>query len=270
MRPINISFVVFIVCLCLIIVSVNLTQAQQVASQDKDGWINPYGELDRAARADRIGSDETSTRAFAEKIFSMPRSFPRMPMAAENVIKDRLTRAEMAFRQGQGPGVQEEDISHLVNSLVQKLNAPDYARTSPRQVRVLRMSLALTSPAFMAEGMSSPEMKVGESIKPVMSPLQATHLILTLFDQKLLHPEYQVPPEEWERTFQQSSMDRLRKLQEMRQAGAAGKQTAEAVFRHNPKHRELQDAVSQGVSSLTLSDIFGMVDDAFKSLKIDQ
>ena len=259
-----------LICFCFTIASISSISAQQMNSQTKGAWVNPYTELDRAAGLIKIGDDETQTRAFAEKIFNMSRSFPRMPAAVEDVLKDRLVRAEMAFRQGRGPGIQEDNIVQFVNSLAHKLNVPGYARTSTKQVRVLRMSLILTSPSFMGQGVSWSEMKIGDSIKPVMSPLQATHLILTLMDQKLINPEYQVPPEEWERTFQQSSIERLQAFQKMQQAGSVGKQTAQGVFRHNPKHRELRDAVTQGISSLTLADAFGMIDDAFKTLKIDQ
>jgi|SRR5579863_2687438 len=269
-KRLTLSLLAVFIYFCFTIGSISSLAAQQMNSQNTSGWVNPYTQLDQAASVIKIGDDETSTRAFADKIFSMPRTFPRIPAPVEDVLKDRLVRAEMAFRQGHGPGIQEDNIAQFVNSLAHRLNLPDYGRTSTKQLRVLRMSLILTSPSFMGAGVSWSEMKVGESIKPAMSPLQATHLILTLIEQKLINPEYQVPPEEWERTFQQSSLERLQTFQKIQQTGSVGKQTAQGVFRHNPKHRELRDALTQGISSLSLSDTFGMIDDALKTLKIDQ
>src|SRR4029077_9419226 len=126
--------------------------------------------LDDKSRSLDVDND-TSLRAFTEEVFNTPHDFPRLPATVESAVKDRLVRAELAFAHGRGAGVQEEDISRFVNSIAAQLGAPGYARTSAKQVRVLRMNLIVAAPTFMGKGSVRAEMKVGESVNSTMSPL---------------------------------------------------------------------------------------------------
>src|SRR5205085_3497716 len=132
--------------------------------------------------------NEASVRALTEDVFNYPHAYGRMPPSIESAVKDRLTQAEIAHLRGTRPGVKEEDVAKVVNMVVDRLHLPEYARTSVKQVRVLRMSLALASPSFMGRGMTEQNVNVGESVSPELSPLQATHLAAVLVDQKFLDP----------------------------------------------------------------------------------
>jgi hypothetical protein len=55
---------------------------------------------------------------------------------------------------------------------------------------------------FMGRGMTTPFAKVGDSINPYLSPLQATHLALVMADQKILNSQFQLEVDEWERQYE--------------------------------------------------------------------
>jgi len=124
----------------------------------------------------------------------------------------------------------------VINSLGQKLGAPEYAQTSIRQVLVTRMRLAFSEPTFMGRGLGNPNLAIGESLHTRMSPFQAFHVLTTIIDQKFINPEYQVPVSEWDAEFQQRSLDQLRALKELRDSGAGKK----AVLRLGSPSKRLE------------------------------
>src|SRR5205823_8380003 len=158
----------------------------------------PEKAIDEKARA-VVPSDSSTVHGLADAVFDYPHVLGRMPTDMENAVKARLVRAEVEFLQGKRLGVREQDLVVFVNQLSNKLRLPDFSRTSNKQVRALRMKIALASPLFMGRGMADGDMKIGDSISDELSPLQAVHLIGVLIDQKFLDPNFQVSPEEWDR-----------------------------------------------------------------------
>lgn len=225
-------------------------------------------KIDQKARLESA-ADESSVRALADEIFDSPSRIPRMPIAMESVVKDRLVRAEIAYLQG-GPGVREENIVQLVNLLADRLNVPGYAKTSVRQVRLLRMALAVRCPWFMARGMARDGISIGESIEPMMSPLQAAYLLKNVIDHKLWDADYQLTPSEWEQDQYQKSVERWRKMQDLKQSGqlAKDRRVAEVVVSQNPKQREIQETLSRNISSMQLTDALDLLEQAFTTLQI--
>jgi hypothetical protein len=240
----------------------------QVTSQGKSGWVNPYKELDRTALLIKNNNDNQSIRGVADAVFSFPRALPRAPEMFENVLKDRLVQAEISYRNGAQPGVSEQDITKLVNSFADKLGVPSYAKTSSRQVRVLRMQLAFSSPTFMAAGFMHENMKVGESISERMSPLQAAHLISSLIDQKLINPEFQVEPEEWERVHLASAMEKVQQMKQLRASGQNEDGPKKANIHVLRRRRDLHESLLQASSSLSFLETMDLIDQAFTTLKI--
>jgi len=213
-------------------------------------------------------NDQQSVRALANEVFNFPRAFPRLPDAIANIVKDRLVRAETKYLRGEGPGVQEREVALLLNDLASRFGAPAYAQTSPQQVRVLRMSLLLSAPVFMGRGMTPDHAQVGDSINPTMSPLQATHLLATLIDQKLLNPDYQIPPAEWDSNHYQSSLAKMQRIQELKQSGEFRSRLA-ATIRENPRRVEMRQVLSREISSMSLTNAIELVNQAFATLKIE-
>ncbi|MGH9573995.1 MAG: hypothetical protein ACRD40_10760 [Candidatus Acidiferrales bacterium] len=115
--------------------------------------------------AERKAGDPVSTRALVDAVFEFPHAYHRMPEAVEEMLKERITKAEMSYAAGTSPAVEEQDIVDLINSVAQSLGAPEYALTSLSQVRSLRMRLALSEPKFMGTGMARPEAAIGETVK---------------------------------------------------------------------------------------------------------
>jgi len=256
------------ICVCLIICSVTPKVGAQMTSQGKRGWVNPYKELDEAARLANSSVDDVSLRGVADAVFRFPRALPRAPEAIENVIKDRLVRAEIAYRNGTQPGVLERDIVALFNSIGDKLGLPSYSKTSSQQVRVLRMQLALSSPLFMAPGLIRGNMKVGESVSESMSPLQAAHLISSLVDQKIINPEYQVEPAEWDKSHLPAAMAKIQQIQQMQASGQSGSKSQKTEVRVFRRKRDLYESLIQAGSSLGFFEALDLIDQAFTTLKI--
>jgi hypothetical protein len=254
--------------LCLTICLLTQILGAQVISQSKGKSVNPYKELDGAAHLANSRSDDASVRGLADAVFSFPRALPRAPEVIENVVKDRLVRAETAYRNGLQQGVRERDIVELFNSVSDKLGLPSYAKTSPQQVRTLRMQLALSSPAFMASGLANPNMKVGESVPDSMSPLQAIHLINSLLDQKVINPEYQVEPAEWDRLHLPAAMAKIQQMQRLQASAQAGDKPAKPEVTVFHKSRDLHNSLIEAGSTLSFSDAMDLVDQAFTTLKI--
>lgn len=258
-----------VISLCFTIGLVTPTLGQQMASQGKGGWVNPYQELDKAARLIKNSNDEQSIHGMADAVFSFPRALPRAPDAIENIIKDRLVRAEIAYRNGIQEGVQEQDIVKFANSMADHFRLPSYAKTSTQQVRVLRMQLVLSSPAFMAAGLTHENMKPGETISDRMSPLQAVHLLSSLLDQKIINPDYQLQPAEWEKAHLAPATARIQQMQKLQSSDQQINAPRRAEVRVFHRRRDLHQAILQAGSTLSFTETMNLIDQAFTTLKIN-
>ena len=240
-------------CGAMIIPSIVEVRAQGSTAGGQQ-MTGPHHAIEDAASKVKA-DDESSIRSLADAAFDFPHSYSRLPADMETVAKNRLVQAETAHRQGRGPGVQEDDIVRTVNLLVARFGAPNYAATNQRQVRHLRMRIALAEPNFMGVGMSRPGSKVGDSVNTTMSPLQAAHLMAVLIDQKLTNPDYQIPPDEWDPGKSIFPKD----------SPGSGPQ----LFAYsNQKTSEMRRLLSKSISTLTPSDVKGLVDQTFGNLGI--
>lgn len=240
--------------------------------RNNDPWQvgGPDKVIDNAARA--VSSEnETSVRALTEAVFTVyPHVFGRIPAPFDSGIKDAFTHAELAHLQGSRPGVTEQDVANLVNMWADRLHLPEYAKTSPKQVRVLRMSLAAGSPVFMGRGMTDPNAIPGATINPEMSPLQAAHLATVLVDQKFLDPDYQVAPTEWEQHFQEKQIEKIKRQQDLSKAAAGKSGTYFLGSRSNPKHDEMRQAFSNGLANLSPDAASDLMNSSLAMLGIKQ
>jgi hypothetical protein len=219
-------------------------------------------------------NDPSSVRALVDEVFNLPRAFPRMPASLESVVKDRLVQSEISYRQGKKAGVEEQDIVNALNHVAEKLGGPPHSKTTQSQLRVLRMWLALSEPKFMGAGVSRQDAVVGQSINQTMGPIQAVNLMATLIDQKLMNPDFQVTPQEWEETSKQKAIERVRadqvRFQEMRAhpdhpvAAVTSGRSYSSVRR-----RELEASLNSGISSLTVTEGLTLVEQTLTKLRID-
>lgn len=214
-------------------------------------------------------SDEQTIHPLVDEVLKFPRTFGRLPEPIDGLVNERLVHSEGAYLRGERTGIDEQEIVRLFNSLADKFAAPEYAKTSLLQVRVLRMQLSLSSPAFMGRGLTRDEAKVGDSINSTMSPLQATHVIETLIDQKLLNPDYQVPPSLWDGTYFSDAQVKSEALQQAMGRSSEIKTKIAAAVRENPKRQEMHDLLSREMSSMSLAGAAELINEVLATLKID-
>ena len=201
--------------------------------------------------------DDASIHTLVDSVFNYPHVYPHLPTNTEAAVKDRLFRAEKDYLQKRGPGVQEQGVVDAVNMLADKISAPDYAKTSPLQVRFVRMNLALNTPAFMAKGITRPGAKIGDSINSEMSPTQAFHLMAVTIDQKFINTDFQKTPDEWDQDFRKHLHDPQH---------YSGVPHSTVALRENAKRRELDGFFGSGLAPINDADNADLMNQVFGKL----
>jgi hypothetical protein len=152
-------------------------------------------------------NDETAVRALADEVFGTP-ELAVVPTEDREMMKERVLQAELDYRNRRSEGIAEENVVQTVNELADKFAAPDFAKTSTLQVRVLRADLLNDYPNFIAQetsetgtiaaggGETSFQATIGDSVNPTMSPLEAVYVTAVMLHQKWLNENYQYAPEE--------------------------------------------------------------------------
>jgi hypothetical protein len=218
------------------------------ASEAGGSNFGPIRRLEASAR-DLNKDNEASIYRLTSEILDFPHPF-EIPSAVKIMCHPRLCSAERSYARSQTLGVHENDIVALVADVATTLSAPPFALVSSRQVRVVRMKLVQDNPVFMGRGLTMANPRVGDSICPYMSPLQATHLSLIVADQKLLNEDYQHAPPEWEARYQQQE---IRRTQRLRQSSGQG--AFMAVGGHNARGAELSARVNERLESMSMYEI---------------
>jgi hypothetical protein len=149
-----------------------------------------HTRIELAARQAQSG-DELSIRALTDEIFTIA---PELSDAIGTPLKDRIVKAELAFRSSQYPPIAETQIADGVNVLANHFGAPHYATTSGEQVADLRMSLLPAFPTLLGSHLTADDRSIHQ-----FSPVEAACLTLLMVRQKISNPEYQVPPELWQK-----------------------------------------------------------------------
>jgi hypothetical protein len=131
------------------------------------------------------------------------------------------------------------------------------------------MQLVLSSPAFMAAGLTHENMKPGETISDRMSPLQAVHLLSSLLDQKIINPDYQLQPAEWEKAHLAPATARIQQMQKLQSSDQQINAPRRAEVRVFHRRRDLHQAILQAGSTLSFTETMNLIDQAFTTLKIN-
>jgi hypothetical protein len=214
------------------------------------------------------GNDEAAVRELADEVFATA-YFVEIPSDYREAMKERVVRDELKYRNGKS-GVSEEKVVLTVNHLARKFNAPDFAKTSAAQVRALRVRLKLGYPNFIAqetrEEKKGLKKKVGDTINPEMSPLEAAFVTGVLVQQKMLNADFQHEPQVWE--------EKLRKGQlKQWEAGANPDAQTESRLIHskgNAKRNAMRRAVSESASKMTISELMSLPDETLDTLGIER
>ena len=250
-----------LLCILAFEVAVASSQMQERKQGVSQSMAMPYINLDAKARSAKVEKPATIDD-LAKAVLSYPHVVTIPPLVASS-LQTRLSRAESSYRNGLSAGVSETALLTLMNGLASELKLPEYAQVTPSQLRVLRMQLALQSPAMMAAGLVTQNMRVGEAISPSMSPLQATHIFLVMLDQKVSNPDYQDKSINLSSKMQQQRMA----FEKAKQSGATGGHQASVT--HNPRNLEMRSSLAKGVGSLSLSDAMDLLGRALSTVNLN-
>jgi len=237
----------------------------------KREWANPNKLVNDAAKQASQG-DEQSLELLAKSILDYPRAFPKPAAPVALLLQNRLARAELAFRNGKIPGIKESDLVDLVNTYADRLQAPVEARTTESQIRILRMRLLLGTPLLMGTGMAHSDMKIGESISDTLSPMQAFHLLSTLVDQKLINPEYQVPPDDWEVAHHSPTRLKLEQLQREHTTRQQNHEVSRGTIevKQGEKATRMRETLDNKLVTLSVGDAIELVEIGFRKLRLNE
>jgi hypothetical protein len=239
-------------------VAVDYTTSTGAAQTYKTPWqkIEEQAALENPA-------DANSVHGLIDAILECPHSFGPIPPIMREIVEERLVQSEMNYKFGRSAGIPEENIVKIANQFVDKLRLPDYARTTSHQLEVLRFGMEMGIPSFMAPssvrgGQPGKSPNTGE-----FSPAQAVHILFVLADQKMINPEYQLSPEEWENTKYQPEMERLTKYKELRDSGQLATAKKGVLVTGN-SIKDLGSIISRQVSQMSLTDGMDLVNEAFE------
>jgi hypothetical protein len=160
----------------------------------------------------------------------------------------RWSVAEIEYRNHRHDSIPEGNIVRVINDLASTLKLPAYAKTSARQVRVVRSALHVLAP-HLVESVSS------HVASDRMSPAEAAYVALFLALQKLNNPYFQLEPSEWD----QKDLTRPRPGPPGTSSPAEPRLT---VSSPTPLERELRAALQAAVSSMSAATLEGVINKA--------
>lgn len=171
-------------------------QLQSGSPKIKQG-TSPFARLNEIAGAAKA-DDKASVRALVDEIFTTV-ELPSLPSGALDDVKDRLVRAQINYLSGKQNGISQPNIVCTAVMIADKLQAPAYARTSEYEVKLLRASMLSLLPNLIARerpGDAESTEQIGSPLNPMLSPVEAAFLTLTLLQQKQTNPDYQLTYDE--------------------------------------------------------------------------
>ncbi len=239
--------------------------AQARYSSETRAYGSPFHKIEQQAALENP-TDANSVQALIDAVLEFPHSFGQIPPVMREIVEQRLVQAEINYKLGRSAGIPEGNIAKLINRFADKLNLPDYARATPHQVEVLRFGMELQSPSFM--GSSSPSEETTPDRDAELSPAQATHILFVLADQKISSPDYQLTPDEWEKTQYQPAMDRLLKYKELKDSGQLKNIVKAGALVSEPLDKDLRTEIYRQVSQMSLTDGLDLVNEAFEMVGI--
>ena len=147
----------------------------------RDVFVMMEGRALAAKTDDQAEVTRLVDEAFRRTIFN----------SAGRPLRDRVVATELAFRRGTQRGISVDTVAHNTNRLLTLMAAPAFMHTSDPQVRLFRSFLRTHIPDLgHARAITTSE-------SGPMSPFEAAFLVMSLATQKVLNPQYRVPPATW-------------------------------------------------------------------------
>lgn len=225
----------------------------EVAKNNK----NPLSELDHRAKEAQTGGPE-ATRALADEIFTSTLPERESQNSVVEAAKDRLVQAELDYKgHGRQQSIDESNVVRTVNQAVDMLQLPDYAKTSPLQVRHLRLSLLPYLPHFIAQedfaGRTTANPDRQAKIGNKVSPLEAAYLVLAVVQQKRNNPAFELTPKEFRESVYARNLAAWHAHREGKGSDLQGNPSLTQQVKPDKGNRIEQDAAS-AVGRLPISD----------------
>lgn len=234
----------------------------------------PFASLDQKAKATKHG-DPAAVRDLTDEAVTTF-ALADIPIFTQEGMKDRVARAEVVYRQRKVKGISEVKVAKTINELAERLALPEYTRVSVAMVRTARLGLMLELPNLMTLDdldNNKQKKKIGSSISPFMSPLEATSLTLFLLQQKALNEDFQHSHEEFYGNIQRKQVQRW-KEERARRDGASpivNSQSGPSMqVNANAKTDEIRRALNKAVTSMDPDELLNLADSSLNTLGIER
>ncbi len=270
----NLKLILSLSVFCLLLIGLTLaSNGWKVHSQSKtkpgtQGQSGPDTQsqsgVERVhARARAVkGPDKTAIQDLTGEVMSQY-GWDDAPAAVRDSVKDRLVRAEQKFHNGNHKGVSETDVARAVNGLVVKFNGPEYAKTSPSEVRELRGRLLPHLPDFIGRGRVEPGKahdKAPRSTIEQMSPVESAYVTMAVLHQKLYNPEFQLTQEERRAIWVE---------RHSKSPGSGGKADSQPSPSATGRQQDMEGVLRRAAST-PLQDLVNLPDKVLDTLGIDR
>lgn len=258
----------------------SFAQSKVSVDMEQEGLSkNPFYVLNEKAKAVN-GGDQNSISELADDIISQ---FGLLDVlsGAKEAVKKRLVRAEINFQKGEKRGIPEENIVLMVNELADRLLAPDYAKTDLQQVRHIRVSRMQYLPNLInqqdADKKGASQKKIGSSINPNMSPLEAAYVAMDLIYQKTFTEDFQVTPQEFRDNLNKKRLE-MWQAHQAEKAQSNSRQTADSVSEpvyelqaaESNLNRDKMRLTSDRASTMRRADLLNLLNSSLDTLGIER
>jgi hypothetical protein len=238
---------------------------RQAPGASQPHYLSPYHAIEDAAAAMQPGNAD-SVRALVDAVANFPSLYRRMPEPMAAVVKQRVINAQTAYLDGKAAGVPDGAVADAINALATAFETPDYGRVSLLMVQFFRANMAHAMPVFMR---SAPDTLVDEP-NPPMSPVQALFIMSLLIDQKLINPDYQAAPAEWDRDSYPRLLKEMKAQQELQRRIEAGEVQPKVEGRLvvSTSDRDIESLVIQRILRMSVADGLKLFNETFARLGI--
>jgi hypothetical protein len=233
-----------------------LTEKRSVEAQTNPETPHPFHAINLKARNARTGSLQ-ETEEYVGEIITVAGLEHELQGFTSTAVAERVARAEVRFRQGQSSGIHEAKIVRTVNGLARRFSLPAYVKTSPYEVKRLRLGLLPNFPQIITQkNQGMQPVFAGGQIDSQMSPAEAIFVLAMMLQQKLANPEYQLTHAElvnrWAETHSHGSPQNI------------------TPHPAQNRSREVREALRAAASSTSLSDALQLSNLTLNTLGIEQ
>lgn len=224
-----------IVSVCLVGAIFVFLMNRQTEKTQASGINDMFREINSSALSAQSGQ-QTDIGNLVDTIFAQ-NGVNQLDPNLVSSLKDRIVRAEL-----NGQTVSETQVVQTLNWLAGEFSAPDYARTSPLQMRVMRLIGNGIMPNLFVDKDSQGNIGLNKSLysQPAsnMPATQAVTLLIVMIHQKVLNEHFQKEPAQWDSDFYaaQQSGDTY-------QQSSGGSSPRFAALPENPKRSEMRQLV---------------------------